>query len=185
MKRRDGSLETDRAPEPPTVDRWRGPVAALVDADTASAAEMIAGALGSYHRGPIVGATTFGKGCAQEYLDDEPRAGVLRLTTLLYCLPDGTPVQRVGLTPTLRFPFPVLTPDDREASLPHAPPSWHGPDVRDRAVLAHVDDGTWSVSWPSHGGNVGPCKDADTCRALRMLGPTAATARRTTGGKGR
>ena len=45
MKRRDGSLETDRAPEPPGVDRWRGPVATLVDGDTASAAEMIAGAL--------------------------------------------------------------------------------------------------------------------------------------------
>lgn len=185
MKRRDGSLETDRAPEPPSVDRWRGPVAALVDGDTASAAEMIAGALASYHRGPVVGATTFGKGCAQEYLDDEPREGVLRLTTLLYCLPDGTAVQRVGLTPTLRFPFAIATPDDREASLQHAPPSWHGPDVRDRSVLAHADDGTWSVSWPSHGGNVGPCKDADTCRALRMLGPTAATARRTAGGKGR
>jgi carboxyl-terminal processing protease len=185
MKRRDGSLETDRAPEPPSVDRWRGPVAALVDADTASAAEMIAGALASYHRGPIVGGTTFGKGCAQEYLDDEARAGVLRLTTLLYCLPDGTAVQRVGLTPTLRFAFPVPTPDEREATLLHAPPSWHGPDVRDRAVLAHADDGTWAVGWPSHGGNVGPCKDADTCRALRMLGPTAATARRKAAGKGR
>jgi carboxyl-terminal processing protease len=185
MKRRDGSLETDRAPEPPSVDRWRGPVAALVDADTASAAEMIAGALASYHRGPIVGSTTFGKGCAQEYLDDEPREGVLRLTTLLYCLPDGTAVQRVGLAPTLRFGFSVPTPDEREATLLHAPPSWHGPDVRDRAVLAHVEDGTWTTTWPPHAGNVGPCKDADTCRALRMLGPTAATARRTTAGKGR
>jgi carboxyl-terminal processing protease len=185
MKRRDGSLETDRAPEPPSVDRWRGPVAALVDADTASAAEMIAGALAAYHRGPIVGATTFGKGCAQEYLDDEVSTGVLRLTTLLYSLPDGTAVQRVGLTPTLRFAFPGGSPDDREATLPHAPPSWRGPDVRDRAVLGHVEDGTWSVSWPAHSGNVGPCKDGDLCRALRMLGPTAATARRTSVGKGR
>ena len=185
MKRRDGSLETDRAPEPPSVDRWRGPVAALVDADTASAAEMIAGALASYHRGPVVGATTFGKGCAQEYLDDEASAGVLRLTTLLYCLPDGTAVQRVGLTPTLHFPFPGGSADEREATLPHAPPSWHGPDVRDRSVLAHAEDGTWAASWPAHGGNVGPCKDEGTCRALRMLGPTAATARRTSGAKAR
>jgi carboxyl-terminal processing protease len=180
MKRRDGSLETDRAPEPPSVDRWRGPVAALVDGDTASAAEMIAGALASYRRGPVVGATTFGKGCAQEYLDDDARAGVLRLTTLLYALPDGTPVQRVGLAPTLRFPFTGGSPDDREATLPHAPPSWRGPDVRDRAILAHADDGIWSVGWPPNAGNVGPCRDADTCRALRLLGPSAATARRTT-----
>ena len=78
MKRRDGTLETDRAPEPPAVDRWRGPVATLVDADTASAAEMIAGALTAYHRGPSVGTLTFGKGCAQEYLDDDASAGVDR-----------------------------------------------------------------------------------------------------------
>ena len=184
MKRRDGTLETDRAPEPPAVDRWRGPVATLVDSDTASAAEMIAGALASYRRGPTVGTTTFGKGCAQEYVDDEAHAGVLRLTTLLYALPDGTPVQRVGLVPTLRFPFATADANDREASLAHAPPTWRGPDVRDRASIAHADDGSWTT-WPAHNGNVGPCKDADTCRALRLLGSTPATARRTAPAKGR
>ena len=45
MKRRDGSLETDTAPEPARSDRWTGPVATLVDGSTASAAEMISGAL--------------------------------------------------------------------------------------------------------------------------------------------
>jgi carboxyl-terminal processing protease len=183
MRRRDGSIETDRAPEPPGVDRWRGPVAVLVDSETASAAEMIAGALAAYRRGPIVGARTFGKGCAQEYLDDDAHAGVLRLTTLLYALPDGAPVQRVGLSPTVRFPFPVPDGADREALLPHAPPTWRGPDVRDRTVVAHAEDGTWAVAWPPSSGNVGPCKDADTCRALRALG-TPATARRKSG-KGR
>jgi carboxyl-terminal processing protease len=185
MKRRDGSTETDRAPEPPGVDRWRGPVAALVDGDTASAAEMLAGALVAYRRGPIIGSRTFGKGCAQEYLDDDAHAGVLRLTTLLYSLPDGTPVQRVGLAPTIRFPFVTPEPNDREASLEHAPPLWRGPDVRDRAVLAHAEDGTWSATWPSYGGNIGPCKDADVCRALRLVGGTAQTARRMTTAKGR
>jgi carboxyl-terminal processing protease len=185
MKRRDGSLETDRAPEPPSVDRWRGPVAALVDADTASAAEMIAGALVAYRRGPTVGTTTFGKGCAQEYVDDDAHAGILRLTTLLYALPDGTAVQRVGLAPTLRFPFAVADAYDREASLAHAPPTWRGPDVRDRTVLGHSDDGTWTVAWPANGGNVGPCKDSDTCRALRLLGSPLTTARRQVRAKGR
>ncbi len=185
MRRRDGSTETDRAPEPPGVDRWRGPVATLVDGDTASAAEMLAGALAAYHRGPVIGARTFGKGCAQEYLDDDPHVGVLRLTTLLYALPDGSPVQRVGLAPTIRFPFGTTEPNDREASLPHAPPLWRGPDVRDRGVLAHAEDGTWSAVWPNSGGNVGPCKDADVCRALRLLGSATSTARRTTPPKGR
>jgi carboxyl-terminal processing protease len=185
MKRRDGSLETDRAPEPPTIDRWRGPVATLIDGDTASAAEMIAGALSSYKRGPTIGTTTFGKGCAQEYLDDDAQAGVVRLTTLLYALPDGTPVQRVGLVPTIRFPFGIADPSDREAALEHAPPTWRGPDVRDRVVLAHAEDGTWNAAWPPHGGNVGPCKDAEVCRALRLLGTNGPTARRKAAAKGR
>ncbi len=183
MKRRDGSLEADRAPEPPMVDRWRGPVAAFVDADTASAAEMIAGALSAYRRGPTVGSTTFGKGCAQEYLDDDAHAGTLRLTTLVYALPDGTPVQRTGLVPTIRFPFTVAEPSDRESALLHSPPMWRGPDVRDRSVLHHADDGTWAVAWPSHGGNVGPCKDAETCHALRALGLGTARARRSIRGR--
>jgi carboxyl-terminal processing protease len=185
MKRRDGSIETDRAPEPPGVDRWRGPVATLVDGDTASAAEMIAGALTAYRRGPSVGMRTFGKGCAQEYLDDDAHAGVLRLTTLLYALPDGTPVQRVGLAPTIRFAFGTPDANDREAALPHAPPRWRGPDVRDRTVLAHAEDGTWAVTWPPQGGDVGPCRDAELCRALRLMGMSAPTARRTTAAKGR
>jgi carboxyl-terminal processing protease len=185
MKRRDGSLETDRAPEPPNVDRWTGPVATLVDGDTASAAEMIAGGLASYRRGPIVGTNTFGKGCAQEYLDDAARAGVLRLTTLLYALPDGSPVQRIGLTPTIKLSFASPTSGgsgsglarDREALLPHAPPSWRGPDVRDKVLMSRGnDEGGWIGAWPSHEGSVGPCKDADVCRALRALGSSGANA---------
>jgi carboxyl-terminal processing protease len=169
MKRRDGTIETDRAPEPPLADRWTGPVATLVDADTASAAEMIAGALAVYRRGACVGTPTYGKGCAQEYVDDEARTGVLRLTTLLYALPDGTPVQRTGLAPTILLPLGPPSPasaNDREATLAHAPPSWRGPDVRDRGTMA-IDA---SFAWPAHGGTVGPCKDADVCRALRALG---------------
>lgn len=187
MKRRDGSIETDRAPEPPNIDRWRGPVATLVDGETASAAEMVAGALVAYRRGPMVGAATFGKGCAQEYIDDAAHEGVLRLTTLLYALPDGTPVQRVGLVPTIRFPFGTPDATDRESALTHAPPLWRGPDVRDRGILAHGEDGAWSIAWPANGGNVGPCKDADVCRAIRLLGASAPTARRSTRGapKGR
>lgn len=180
MRRRDGSIETDRAPEPPNIDRWRGPVATLVDGETASAAEMLAGALAAYRRGPSVGASTFGKGCAQEYIDDDVHEGVLRLTTLLYALPDGSPVQRVGLTPLLRFPFGTPDASDRESALTHAPPMWRGPDVRDRDVLAHAEDGAWSTAWPPNAGNVGPCKDADVCRAIRLLGASAPTARRPT-----
>jgi carboxyl-terminal processing protease len=168
MKRRDGSIEVDRAPVPRERDRWTGPVATFVDGTTASAAEMIAGALATYRRGPTVGTSTFGKGCAQEYVDDDAHAGVLRLTTLVYALPDGTPVQRIGLVPQIRFPFAPqadTTSNEREAKLPHAAPPWRGPDLRD-PVMAKAAE----TPWPSHGGSVGPCHDPEVCRALRTLG---------------
>ncbi len=171
MKRRDGTVEIDRAPVPRERDRWNGPVATFVDGTTASAAEMIAGALAAYRRGPSVGTTTFGKGCAQEYVDDDAHAGVLRLTTLVYALPDGTPVQRVGLVPQVRFPFAPqgdpLAAQEREAKLAHAAPPWRGPDVRDASVTTPRGE---EASWPVHGGNVGPCKDGEACKALRLLG---------------
>lgn len=175
MRRRDGAVEIDRAPVPRDRDRWTGPVATFVDGTTASAAEMIAGALAAYKRGPSIGASTFGKGCAQEYVDDDAHAGVLRLTTLVYALPDGTPVQRVGLVPQVRFPFtPRGEPSaaqEREVKLAHTAPPWRGPDVRDPSVWSARDD----TSWPAHGGGVGPCHEAETCKALRLLGGSKRT----------
>lgn len=171
MKRRDGTVEIDRASVPHERDRYSGPIATLVDGATASAAEMIAGALAAYRRGPSIGSMTFGKGCAQEYVDDDAHAGVLRMTTLVYALPDGTPVQRVGLVPQIRFPFVVQgdpqTIEERESKLAHSAPAWSGPDVRDPAILAQKND---DQSWPAHGGNVGPCQEADVCKALRLIG---------------
>ena len=170
MKRRDGTIEIDRAPVPRDRDRWAGPIATFVDGTTASAAEMIAGALATYHRGPTVGTATFGKGCAQEYVDDDAHAGVLRLTTLVYALPDGTPVQRIGLVPQIRFAFAPhgdasSNEREREAKLPHSAPPWRGPDLRDPVTTK-----TAETPWPSHGGSVGPCHDGEVCRALRTLG---------------
>jgi carboxyl-terminal processing protease len=179
MKRRDGTIETDRAPVPPSDDAWHGPVASLVDGETASAAEMIAGALAVYRRGPSVGTATYGKGCAQEYLDDDVHAGVVRLTTLLYALPDGQAVQRVGLTPTISLSLPPVEDTEREATLAHAPPTWRGPDVRDRRSP------TTAEAWPSPEGVVGPCKDEAVCKALRALGAAPAKNVRATRGGGR
>jgi carboxyl-terminal processing protease len=117
----------------------------------------------------VVGQRTYGKGCAQEYLDDDAHAGVLRLTTLVYALPDGSPVQQAGITPTLKLLLPRAT--ERESMLAHPLASWTGPDVRDARLVREV-------LWPGHGGVVGPCTDAVLCKALRALGaPRAAVAK--------
>src|SRR5262249_49176749 len=150
MRRRDGGLEVERAPEVEVERRYQGPLAVLVDGDSASAAEMIAGALGSYHRAVIVGDRTYGKGCAQEYLDDDAHVGVLRLTTLLFALPDGSPVQKTGILPNVRITLPQAT--ERESKLVRALDAWRGPDVRDPALIKEV-------AWANHNGRVGPCRD--------------------------
>ncbi|HKO46451.1 MAG TPA: S41 family peptidase [Polyangiaceae bacterium] len=146
-------------PDPESV--WKGPVAVLVDGYTASAAEMIAGAIDSYGRGPLLGAHTFGKGCVQEYFDDHSGAGVLRLTTLLVALPDGSPLQQVGLEPAWSLGLPPVT--EHEADLDGSPRGASGPDVRNRAAMG-------SVPWPAARGRVGPCEDPVVCRALVRLG---------------
>jgi carboxyl-terminal processing protease len=150
-----------RASAPDPEAAWKGPVAVLVDGYTASAAEMIAGAIDSYGRGPLLGAHTFGKGCVQEYFDDHSGAGVLRLTTLLVALPDGTALQQAGLEPEWSLGLPAV--DEHEADLEGSPKGASGPDIRNRAAMG-------AVPWPSAHGRVGPCEDPVVCRALARLG---------------
>ncbi|HLV66335.1 MAG TPA: S41 family peptidase [Polyangiaceae bacterium] len=161
-------VDVMRAAVPAPEHVWTGPVAALVDGYTASAAEMIAGALTAYGRGPVVGSRTFGKGCIQEYADDHTGRGVLRITSLLFALPDGAPVQGVGVSPTVLLPLPV--PREREATVPGALSSYRGPDVRG-------NEQPHAPAWPAHGGTVGPCAEPLVCTALRRLGTPVAPLR--------
>ena len=75
-------------------------VAVLVNGQTASAAEILAGAMRDYHRGTLVGARTLGKGSVQSVipLDD---GSALSLTTAHYYTPNGICLDRTGLTPEI------------------------------------------------------------------------------------
>ncbi|HSU38146.1 MAG TPA: S41 family peptidase [Polyangiaceae bacterium] len=76
----------------------RGPAVVLVNEFSASAAELVAGALHDQHRASLVGAPTFGKGSVQTIVDLPGGAG-LRLTTLRYYTPSGQAIQARGVTP--------------------------------------------------------------------------------------
>jgi carboxyl-terminal processing protease len=78
----------------------RGPLVVLVNEYSASAAELVAGALQDNKRAPIVGAPTFGKGSVQTIVDLPGGAG-LRLTTLRYYTPSGRPIQAQGVHPDI------------------------------------------------------------------------------------
>lgn len=77
------------------------PLAVLVNKGTASAAEIMAGAIQDYGVGVLVGTRTFGKGLVQEIVMRLPDGGAIKLTTAEYFTPKGRPVQDVGLTPDL------------------------------------------------------------------------------------
>jgi carboxyl-terminal processing protease len=156
--RRGRVVEVLQAPRPEFS--YLGPVAALVDGDTASAAEMLAGGLQAYGRGTLIGARTFGKGCVQEYLDDVSGAGVLRLTTLQFVMPSGKPLQQIGLMPDVVLP--LAPPAERESTITRQPITFDGPDVRDRASRP-------GPTWPRASGAPGPCRDRLVCTAISRL----------------
>jgi carboxyl-terminal processing protease len=74
------------------------PVAVLVNSSTASAAEIVAGALQDYKRGIIMGQQTFGKGSVQTVIELGPEMG-LKLTIARYYTPSGRSIQEKGVTP--------------------------------------------------------------------------------------
>jgi carboxyl-terminal processing protease len=74
------------------------PIVILVDSGTASAAEIVAGALQDHQRGLVVGHRTFGKGSVQTILPLE-NGEALKLTTARYYTPQGRSIQAQGIAP--------------------------------------------------------------------------------------
>lgn len=79
------------------------PIIVLVDSGSASAAEIVAGALQDQHRALVMGERSFGKGSVQTLLQLTETTG-LRLTTARYYTPSGRSVQEGGIEPDIQVP---------------------------------------------------------------------------------
>ncbi len=79
------------------------PIIVLIDAGSASASEIVAGALQDHRRAVVMGETSFGKGSVQTLLPLTNNSA-LKLTTARYYTPAGKSVQEGGITPDIRVP---------------------------------------------------------------------------------
>ena len=107
-----GEIVSQRGREKTDIERYFAkpgddahglPVVVLTDPGTASASEIVAGALQDHHRALVMGERTFGKGSVQTLLPIGPSTA-LRLTTARYYTPSGRSVQEGGIEPDIHVP---------------------------------------------------------------------------------
>jgi carboxyl-terminal processing protease len=107
-----GEIVSIRGRDPEEMQRFEGkpdpgdltkgkPLIILINGGSASASEIVAGALQDHRRGTLIGTRSFGKGSVQTIIPLSPTDGALRLTTARYFTPSGRSIQALGITPEI------------------------------------------------------------------------------------
>ena len=113
-KGRDSSQDLHATAHKEKVERTY-PIIALVNGGSASAAEIVAGALQDNKRAIILGTRTFGKGSVQTIIPLSDGSG-LRLTTAIYYTPNGRSIQASGISPDIELKFIPPPEEEKEDS---------------------------------------------------------------------
>jgi carboxyl-terminal processing protease len=169
-----GEVVSTRGRQPEDVQRYnarRGddlagvPVVVLINGASASAAEIVAGALQDRNRALIVGMDSFGKGSVQTVIPLQGgRDGALRLTTARYYTPAGRSIQGAGITPDMEVAARRIDPERlqrlaiTEADLPNALNNETGAQRRG----AHIPDDQPPENWNAD-------EDYQLSRAMEFL----------------
>jgi carboxyl-terminal processing protease len=164
---------------PPNGDLLRGvPMVVLINGASASASEIVAGALQDNRRATVVGTHSFGKGSVQSIIPIEGR-GALRLTTALYYTPSGRSIQGQGITPDRVVAVP------KEQQVSNAVITYEsglfgalkptGTLAPKQATPART--GADAVDHPINPKIIGTAQDAQLSAALGLLGSRRAAAR--------
>lgn len=107
---------------------YNGPLVVLINRFSASASEIFAGAIQDYHRGVIVGESTYGKGTVQQviplarFLKETDEVGSLKLTLQKFYRATGSSTQHRGVIPDIKFPTALDPEQFGESSQPNALP---------------------------------------------------------------
>jgi carboxyl-terminal processing protease len=125
LKETTGQVEVLNDTDPGVA--YSGPLAVLVDRTSASASEIFAGAIQDYHRGLILGQTTFGKGTVQSVIpldrwSQKATEGQLTVTIGKFYRITGESTQLRGVTPDITLPSAISADDVGESVLEHALP---------------------------------------------------------------
>jgi carboxyl-terminal processing protease len=115
--------QTQQLPDPDGEIRWSGPLVVLTSRASASASEILAGALKDYKRAVIVGDDhTFGKGTVQSVVPLREGLGALKITTALFFRPGGESTQLTGVPADVVIPSPFDLAEFGEGAQPYSLP---------------------------------------------------------------